>query len=112
MFAPQPVPSRFEQEFPVGLVLRPSQIRASSEDASNMVTDAKALSERFAELSCPVAILAGDADGVVNYQEQSLRLHEELFCQHARHLCRRGTHDPSRRPGSRRPSHQRFANVL
>ena len=43
-----------------------------------MVTDAKALSERFAELSCPVAILAGDADGVVNYQEQALRLHEEL----------------------------------
>jgi pimeloyl-ACP methyl ester carboxylesterase len=78
MFAPQPVPARFEQEFPVGLILRPSQIRASSEDASNMVTDAKALSERFAELSCPVAILAGDADGVVNYQEQALRLHEEL----------------------------------
>jgi len=25
-----------------------------------------------------VAILAGDADGVVNYQEQALRLHEEL----------------------------------
>ena len=78
MFAPQPVPPRFEQEFPVGLSLRPSQIRASSEDASNMITDAKALSERYAELSCPVAILAGDADGVVNYQEQALRLHEEL----------------------------------
>ena len=78
MFAPQPVPTRFELEFPLGLTLRPSQIRASSEDASNMITDAKALSERYVELSCPVAILAGDADGVVNYQEQALRLHEEL----------------------------------
>jgi pimeloyl-ACP methyl ester carboxylesterase len=78
MFAPQPVPTRFQEEFPVGLILRPSQIRASSEDASNMITDAKALSERYAELSCPMAILAGDADGVVNYQEQALRLHEEL----------------------------------
>jgi pimeloyl-ACP methyl ester carboxylesterase len=78
MFAPQPVPCRFEQEFPVGLVVRPSQIRASSEDASNMITDAKALSERYTELSCPVAILAGDADGVVDYQKQALRLHEEL----------------------------------
>ena len=78
MFAPQPVPLRFKLEFPVGLTLRPSQIRASSEDASNMITDAKALSERYSELSCPVAILAGDADGVVNYQEQALRLHEEL----------------------------------
>jgi pimeloyl-ACP methyl ester carboxylesterase len=78
MFAPQPVPARFEQEFPVGLTLRPSQIRASSEDASNMISDAKALSERYAELSCPVAILAGDADGVVSYQQQALRLHKEL----------------------------------
>jgi pimeloyl-ACP methyl ester carboxylesterase len=78
MFAPQPVPARFEEAFPVGLALRPSQIRASSEDASNMISDAKTLSERYAELSCPVAILAGDADGVVNYQEQALRLHKEL----------------------------------
>jgi pimeloyl-ACP methyl ester carboxylesterase len=43
-----------------------------------MITDAKALSERYAELSCPVAILAGDADGVVSCQEQALRLHGEL----------------------------------
>jgi pimeloyl-ACP methyl ester carboxylesterase len=43
-----------------------------------MITDAKALSERYGELSRPVAILAGDADGVVNYREQALRLHEEL----------------------------------
>ena len=78
MFAPQPVPSRFEEEFPVSLSLRPSQIRAASEDASNMITDAKSLSERYTELLCPVAILAGDADGVVKYQEQALRLHHEL----------------------------------
>jgi pimeloyl-ACP methyl ester carboxylesterase len=78
MFAPQPVPPRFEVEFPVGFTLRPSQIHASSEDAADMITAAKALSDRYAELSCPVAILAGDADGVVNYQKQSLRLHEEL----------------------------------
>ena len=78
MFAPQPVPPRFAAEFPVGLSLRPSQIRAASEDAANMITDAKALSERYTELSCPVAILAGDADGVVKYQEQALRLHQEL----------------------------------
>jgi len=78
MFAPQPVPPRFEAEFPTGLSLRPSQIRASSEDAANMISDAKALSERYGELSCPVVMLAGDADGVVNYQEQALRLHEEL----------------------------------
>jgi pimeloyl-ACP methyl ester carboxylesterase len=78
MFAPQPVPPRFEEEFPVGLILRPSQIRASSEDASNMITDAKALSQRYGELSCPVGILAGNSDGVVNYQEQALRFHDEL----------------------------------
>ena len=44
-----------------------------------MITDAKALSERYTELSCPVAILAGDADGVVKYQEQALRLHKNCL---------------------------------
>ena len=32
MFAPQPVPPRFSAEFPTGLTLRPSQLRASSEE--------------------------------------------------------------------------------
>jgi pimeloyl-ACP methyl ester carboxylesterase len=75
MFAPQAVPGRFAREFPVGLMVRPSQIRASSKDATHMIPDAYLMSDRYSELSCPVAVLTGDADEVVDYQEQSLQLH-------------------------------------
>jgi pimeloyl-ACP methyl ester carboxylesterase len=75
MFSPQAVPARFEKEFPVGLMLRPSQISAASKDATHMIPDAYAMSDRYAALSCPVAILAGDADEVVDQTDQAKRLH-------------------------------------
>ena len=75
MFSPQDVPERFEREFPVGLMVRPSQIRASAKDAAHMIPDAMAMSDRYGELDCPIAVLAGDADEVVDYREQALRLH-------------------------------------
>lgn len=78
MFAPQAVPAEFWEKFPVALMTRPSQIRAAAEDAAHMITSANALSARYSALSCPIAILAGDADGVVDYQHQALRLHREL----------------------------------
>src|SRR6185369_8407358 len=46
MFAPRPVSSRFEREFPMGLALRPSQIRAFAQDSSHMVAAATQLSGR------------------------------------------------------------------
>jgi pimeloyl-ACP methyl ester carboxylesterase len=78
MFAPQEVTDRFNREFPVGLTLRPSQIHAFSQDAAQMASSAKTLSARYGELSCPVSILAGDADEIVDFESQALRLHEEL----------------------------------
>ena len=78
MFAPQAVTPRFEREFPVGLTLRPSQIHAYSQDTAHMISSAKALSGRYRELSCPVSILAGDADEIVDFESQAVRLHNEL----------------------------------
>jgi pimeloyl-ACP methyl ester carboxylesterase len=78
MFAPQAVTARFDCEFPVGLTLRPSQIRAFSQDAAQMASSAEALSARYGELSCPLTILAGDADEIVDFESQALRLHKEL----------------------------------
>ena len=74
MFAPQDVPERFEREFPVGLMVRPSQISASAKDAAHMIPDALAMSDRYGELDCPIAVLSGDADEVVDFREQTLRL--------------------------------------
>jgi pimeloyl-ACP methyl ester carboxylesterase len=78
MFAPQEVTDRFNREFPVGLTLRPSQIHTFSQDAAQMAPSAKALSARYGELSCPIGILAGDADAIVDFESQALRLHKEL----------------------------------
>ena len=78
MFSPQDVPERFDREFPMALMLRPSQIQAASQDAAHMISDAKALSERYNAISCKVAVLAGEADGVVNFKSHAQRLHKEL----------------------------------
>jgi len=75
MFSPQAVPARFDKQFPVGLMLRPSQIRAATKDATHMIPDATWMADRYPELSCPMAILAGDADEVVDQQGQAPRLH-------------------------------------
>jgi pimeloyl-ACP methyl ester carboxylesterase len=78
MFAPQPISVRFDQEFPVALALRPSQVRAYSEDAAHMNASAEELSPRYGSLSCPVIILSGDGDKIVDFERQSIRLHREL----------------------------------
>jgi pimeloyl-ACP methyl ester carboxylesterase len=78
MFSPRAVPVRFDSQFPFGLMFRPSQIRAASKDATHMIPDAYAMSDRYASLACPVAILAGDADEVVDQKPQALRLHNEV----------------------------------
>jgi pimeloyl-ACP methyl ester carboxylesterase len=78
MFAPQPVPSKFSAEFPVGLTLRPSQIRASSEETVMMVPAAAALEERYPELRLPVSIMAGADDRIVDTESQSVRLHSVI----------------------------------
>lgn len=78
MFAPQPVPNRFHDQFPIGLMLRPSQIQASSKDATHMIPDAAAMQSRYPTLSCPVGILAGGADKVVDLNAQAIKLHQAV----------------------------------
>ena len=75
MFAPQPVSPRFEREFPLALALRPSQIKAFSEDTSHMIAAAGQLSPRYATLRCPTVIMGGDADRIVDIGRQAKRLH-------------------------------------
>ena len=43
-----------------------------------MIPDAYAMSERYAALSCPIAILSGDADEVVDHSSQAKRLHDAV----------------------------------
>jgi pimeloyl-ACP methyl ester carboxylesterase len=78
MFAPAPVPERFDEEFPRDLMLRPSQLRASAEDAALMTPVTVELQEHYRDLKLPVVIIAGADDQVADVGRQSERLHREL----------------------------------
>jgi pimeloyl-ACP methyl ester carboxylesterase len=78
LFAPASVPERFAR-FPLSMSLRPSQLRASSEEGVLMVPSAKLLQERFGELALPVSIMAGSGDLVVDPSAQSNRLAQTLL---------------------------------
>jgi pimeloyl-ACP methyl ester carboxylesterase len=60
------------------MMLRPSQVRAATKDATHMIPDAYGLSERYANLACPVAIIGGDSDAVVDQTAHALRLHNAV----------------------------------
>lgn len=78
IFAPNPVPARFRKGFPMDLALRPSQIRASAEDAGLANPGAASLSARYGQVSVPAVIIAGIGDEIVDTNAQSVRLHDAL----------------------------------
>lgn len=78
MFAPATVTPAFGRLFPTELCVRPSQIRATAEEAGLMVTAAQALAGSYAALKPPVAIVAGVRDEVVAIDRHSRRLAREL----------------------------------
>jgi len=77
IFAPQPVPDHFMAKFPIGLSLRPLSLRASAEDTAAMVPAAARMAPRYSEITCPVGIIWGDGDKVVE-AEHGPRLKQML----------------------------------
>ena len=73
MFSPARIPAPFQAEYSTGMALRPSQIRATSEDGALMIPGALALRGRYKELRLPVAIIAGEDDRVV-FKQRSEQL--------------------------------------
>ena len=78
VFAPRPVPRRFQERFPLELSLRPSQLRASAADSGLMVPSAARMEHRYGELAMPVTIMTGDGDQIVTKDNQAFRLHQEI----------------------------------
>jgi pimeloyl-ACP methyl ester carboxylesterase len=77
MFSPAQPSPRF-YDYPVWMSLRPSQLRASAEDAALMVPAASSLSAHYRELEMPVLVVAGDGDRIAWPDKHSRRLHQEL----------------------------------
>lgn len=78
MFEPLRVSPAFKAAYSVGLVSRPSQLKAVATDTVSMPFNAFELSSRYSELKLPVAIFAGDQDKIVDTDAQSKRLHEAI----------------------------------
>lgn len=78
VFWPQPVPARFTACFPIEIAAAATQLRAVSEDAASMNSAVTGLQRRYAGLTLPVSILAGDADAIVKASEHSVRLHTTI----------------------------------
>ena len=78
MFAPLPVPERFQQGFPRGMAVRPLQIRAEAEDGAGMAREAAAMRDHYWELRLPVVIMAGSDDQVVDVGRHAVRLREQI----------------------------------
>lgn len=78
MFAPLPVTEDFRARFPLELCFRPGQIRASSEEVGVMNAAAAALARRYHEIAVPTAIIAGEADEIVETPFHSIRLAEHI----------------------------------
>jgi pimeloyl-ACP methyl ester carboxylesterase len=77
LFGPKPVPRKFDG-FPKSLAVRPSQLRAGAAEAALMVPAAMLSAKTYGELAMPVTILAGEDDRLIDIDEQSGRLHDEI----------------------------------
>jgi pimeloyl-ACP methyl ester carboxylesterase len=77
IFSPTQVPLVFEEQFPKSLALRPIALRSAAEESAMMVPCAARAAASYGNLHCPVAIVTGDQDKVVEH-EQGRRLHAAL----------------------------------
>jgi pimeloyl-ACP methyl ester carboxylesterase len=77
IFGPAPVPQKFDS-FPKEMAVRPSQIRASAAEAALMIPDAFAFRADYPQLKMPVVIIAGEEDRLIDIDEQSARLHDDV----------------------------------
>ena len=77
IFGPAPIPKKFDG-FPKSMALRPSQIRASAAESAYMIPNAFAERQEYRGLKMPLAIIAGEEDRLIPFDEQSARLHAEV----------------------------------
>jgi pimeloyl-ACP methyl ester carboxylesterase len=77
IFGPKSVPEKFKA-FPKEMALRPSQIRAAAAESTMMIPDAFRLRYQYADLKMPVVIIAGDKDGLIDTNTQSVRLYSDI----------------------------------
>lgn len=76
-FSPDPVPKNYERSV-LSEWTRPKKVKAYALDKASLNTSLKTFSPRYAEITVPVTILAGDSDQIVPEKENAERLHQAL----------------------------------
>ena len=69
LFGPSQAPVKFDA-FPVEMILRPSTIAPAPPNSALMIPDALAAQSHYTEMKMPVAIIAGEADRIVDSSRQ------------------------------------------
>jgi pimeloyl-ACP methyl ester carboxylesterase len=65
IFAPDPVPERYQERIGSGLVLRPESFKANAQDVVRLEGNLDRLSRRYMEIAVPVTVVTGTRDKVV-----------------------------------------------
>ena len=76
-YAPQDVHDEYADHM-TAMWLRPDRIRAWAHDERTLRGSLQVLSQRYAEIKLPVAIVTGDADRVVDPKDHAFPLHETI----------------------------------
>ena len=74
MFAPAAVPENYVPALSREMLVRPSQIRASAEEAALLMPSAASLAKRYPSMRVPTVIFAGEDDEVIDPVKHSRRL--------------------------------------
>lgn len=69
LFAPQPVPEAFRNEFPKSMILRPKQLRAAAEESALLIPSTAKLRSEYPKVDCPVHIFHGKGDEVIEFDQ-------------------------------------------
>lgn len=77
IFQPNPVPDYYDQ-VPTDIMLRPTQLESVAADIAALIPAVAQLSQHYGEIDCPVAIVAGEDDRIVDPYDHARRLHDEI----------------------------------
>ena len=88
-FYPAPVPEKFSA-FPLPMIFRPSQVRATAVDDALMVPAAIRLSRRYGELQMPIVVMAGEGDLITHLEKHAERITQEVASAELRRVPGQG----------------------
>lgn len=78
VFAPNPVPERYNHDAAIELVLRPSAFRANAADVKSLFPHVSQAAQRYGEIGVPTVVISGDSDTVVYEEIHSVGLGRDI----------------------------------